>query len=60
MSPSPINKNDRGQIVERLKKLMPAIVEERLQKLGILHQRGLLNLACVTIGELTFRCVSLT
>ena len=60
MSPSPINKNDRGQIVERLEKLMPAVAEERRQSVRVLHQRGLLEVACVTVCELTFRYVSLT
>ncbi|KAM5544415.1 hypothetical protein V8D89_002075 [Ganoderma adspersum] len=44
--------NGRGQIVEPLEKLMPAVVEKCREKLGDLHRRGLLKVAGATMGEL--------
>ena len=54
------NNGGGGQIVELLERLMPAVVEKCREKLGGLHRRGLLKVACATMGGFAFHYVSST
>ncbi|KAM5544408.1 hypothetical protein V8D89_002068 [Ganoderma adspersum] len=45
-----VQKESRGEIVEGLEKLMPAVVEKCREKLSGLHRRGLLKVACATMA----------